>query len=82
MLYLFAIYSTTPASMSPARVPIVSPASGVMPIDVSTQRPQSIAARDAPFPRWQETSFSSSGRFPSSSAARRETYRCDVPWKP
>ena len=37
--------------MSPERVPITSPSSGVNPIDVSTDSPPSIAHADAPLPR-------------------------------
>ena len=37
--------------MSPDRVPITSPSSGVNPIDVSTELPPSIAQADAPLPR-------------------------------
>ena len=35
----------------PERVPIVTPAKGVNPIEVSIERPPSIAAILAPFPR-------------------------------
>ncbi len=38
--------------MSPHRVPMTSPASGVSPIDVSMDRPFSMAAIEAPLPRW------------------------------
>jgi len=37
-------------SMLPERVPIVTPANGVKPIEVSTDSPPSIAAIDAPLP--------------------------------
>lgn len=37
-------------SRFPERVPIVTPASGVNPIDVSIDSPPSIAAIDAPLP--------------------------------
>ena len=48
---------------------MTSPASGVKPIVVSTERPSSTAASDAPAPRWQVTMR----RAPStSSAARRD----------
>ncbi len=52
------------------------------PIVVSTDRPSRIAASDAPAPRWQVTIRSSSTGRPSISAARREAYACDRPWKP
>ena len=40
------------------------------PIDVSTERPPSTAATEAPAPRWQQITRSRSGGRPSSSAAR------------
>ena len=51
------------------------PSSGVNPMVVSTERPESTAASDAPAPRWQVTTRSPSGASggrPSSSATRRE----------
>ena len=71
--YLLATYSITPTSMSPARVPMGRPASGVRPMEVSTHLPPSTAAREEPLPRWQDTIFRSLGSLPSSSAARRVT---------
>ena len=59
--------------MSPERVPIVTPANGVKPIDVSTDCPPSTAVIDAPFPRWQVMIFNSSIGLPNISAARSET---------
>ena len=47
-----ARWNSTAGSMSPERVPMTSPSSGVSPIDVSTERPPSIAVTDAPLPRW------------------------------
>jgi hypothetical protein len=44
---------TTDGSTSPDRVPITSPSSGVKPIEVSTERPPSIAVIEHPLPRWQ-----------------------------
>ena len=41
----------TPASRSPARVPITRPSIGVMPIEVSTGRPPAMAEAEAPLPR-------------------------------
>ena len=38
-------------SRSPERVPITSPSSGVKPMEVSTLRPRSTAATEAPLPR-------------------------------
>ena len=37
----------------PARLAMMSPSDGVMPIDVSTLRPWSIAHSEAPTPRWR-----------------------------
>ena len=73
MSYLLAMNSTTPTSISPARVPIGRPARGVRPMEVSTQRPPLTAAREEPLPRWQDTTFSSAGSRPRISAARRDT---------
>ena len=42
-------------SMSPDLVPITSPSSGVSPIDVSIERPFSIAAAEQPLPRCKAT---------------------------
>ena len=39
------------ASISPVRVPIVTPAKGVNPIEVSTALPPSTAVIDAPLPK-------------------------------
>ena len=44
-------------SMSPERVPITRPSSGVKPIEVSTERPFSTAVMEAPLPRWQVIRF-------------------------
>ena len=71
-----------PGSMSPERVPITSPCSGVRPIDVSTARPPSTAEMEAPLPRWQTMTFRSSAGRPSTSAAFFDTYEWEVPWKP
>ena len=74
--------STSAGSTSPLRVPITSPSSGVSPIDVSTLRPPAIAAALAPLPRCRTIrSVSPSGR-PRCSAAARDTYAWEVPWKP
>ncbi|MEJ7707621.1 MAG: hypothetical protein WKF82_10345 [Nocardioidaceae bacterium] len=45
--------TTAVASMSPLRVPITSPSSGVIPIEVSILRPLLTAVIEAPLPRWQ-----------------------------
>ena len=51
------IYVRTPRSRSPVLVPIISPSTGVSPIDVSTDLPFLIAATDAPLPKWHEIIF-------------------------
>src|SRR5216110_3061339 len=48
---LVAIRLTIAGSMSPDRVPITKPSSGVIPIDVSMELPPRIAAAEHPFPR-------------------------------
>ena len=50
----------TAGSMSPQRVPITRPSSGVKPIEVSTDRPCSMAHAEQPLPRWQVTMLVSS----------------------
>ena len=82
MLYLFMMNCATQVSMSPARVPIGTPASGDRPMDVSWHLPSATAEREEPLPRWQTMIFSSLAGFPISSMARLETKRCEVPWKP
>ena len=44
-------YCNNDASISPERVPIVTPANGVNPIDVSIDFPPSTAVIDAPLPK-------------------------------
>ncbi len=66
----------------PDRVAIIRPSSGVKPMVVSTDRPPETAHSDAPAPRWQLTSRSVPGSRPSTSAARRDAYAWDSPWKP
>ena len=73
MLYLFMMNCATQVSISPARVPIGTPASGDRPMEVSWHLPSLTADRDEPLPRWQDTTFSSAGSRPRSSAARRDT---------
>ena len=46
--------------MSPERVPMGRPASGVKPMEVSTLLPPSMAVTEEPLPRWQEISLSCS----------------------
>ncbi len=45
-----AIHAMAPKSTSPLRVPIISPSSGVIPIEVSTLRPLRTAQIEAPLP--------------------------------
>ena len=73
MPYLFIRYSRMPASRSPERVPIGTPARGVKPMEVSTLLPPSMALTEEPLPRWQVMIFSSSMGLPSRAAARAET---------
>ncbi|PQM44325.1 hypothetical protein C1Y40_05518 [Mycobacterium talmoniae] len=68
--------------MSPLRVPITSPSSGVRPIEVSTATPPRTADADAPLPKCSTMVFSSDSGRPSTSATRPETYSCEVPWNP
>ncbi len=75
-------WNTTPGSMSPDRVPITRPSSGVSPIEVSTQTPPWTAEAEPPLPRCSTITFTSAGSLPSSRAVSRETYWWDVPWKP
>ena len=55
--------------MSPDRVPMTRPSSGVRPIEVSTDRPPSIAVTDAPLPRWKTICLSSARGRPTNAAA-------------
>ncbi|MPN04558.1 hypothetical protein SDC9_151799 [bioreactor metagenome] len=81
-LYLFIRYWRMPASMSPTRVPMGRPATGVKPMEVSTLFPPSTAVTEEPLPRWQVMIFSSPAGLPSISAARAATYMWEVPWNP
>ncbi len=60
-------------SMSPLRVPITRPSSGVKPIEVSMDLPCSMAVIEAPLPRWAVMTFVFSGTRFSSSSARAAT---------
>ena len=66
-------------SISPVRVPIMTPPSGVNPIDVSTETPLSTAVIEAPLPIWQVISLSSSIGRPKILAASLATYSWLVP---
>src|SRR5659263_675323 len=61
---LSIMYETAPMSISPERVPIINPSSGVNPIDVSTDSPYLIAQTDAPLPRWQVITLTVLGSTP------------------
>jgi hypothetical protein len=61
-----AMKSTMAGSMSPERVPITRPSSGVMPIEVSTELPARMAATEQPLPRCSVMTFVSSRRMPRS----------------
>ena len=74
--------SITDGSMSPERVPMTRPSSGVRPIEVSTDSPPSIAVIDAPLPRCSTICFSSRRGRPTKSAAASLTNLWLVPWKP
>jgi hypothetical protein len=58
------------------------PSSGDSPIEVSTLRPPATAVALAPLPRCSTIVLISATGRPSSSAVRRETNWCEVPWKP
>ncbi len=51
-------------------------------MEVSTHRPFSTADAEAPLPRCSTITFTSEGSLPSNRAVSRETYACEVPWKP
>ena len=65
--------ATKEASISPVRVPMVKPANGVKPIEVSTEIPPSTAVIEAPLPKWQVMILRSLTSLPIISAARRAT---------
>ena len=82
ILYLFMMNCATQVSMSPARVPIGTPARGERPMDVSWHLPSLTADREEPLPRWQTMTRGAFSTPPISSMHRLETKRWDVPWKP
>ena len=72
-----------PGSIEPARVPIIRPSSGVIPIEVSTDRPPIDRGHGAAAAEMGDDE--ARGRRPggpSSSAARRTDHATDSPWKP
>ena len=80
-----ARYTRIAGSMSPERVPMTMPSTGVRPMLVSTTRPPRMAAMLQPLPRWQVTIRDASDATPRSASMPRAipaTYWCDVPWKP
>ena len=60
-------------SRSPERVPMISPSSGVNPIDVSTDSPPLTAVTLAPFPKWHTMIFKSLISFPKTFAVSKDT---------
>ena len=71
-MFSFSIRNGTIAgSIPPQRDPMMTPSSGVKPIDVSTHLPALTAEMDEPLPRWQVTIFAFG--LPSSSSALPET---------
>ena len=61
---LAAMKSPMAGSMSPERVPITKPSSGVNPIEVSTESPARIADAEQPFPRCSVMTFVPSRSMP------------------
>jgi hypothetical protein len=74
------MYKGTAGSISPQRVPIITPANGVNPIEVSITLPFLTADIEAPLPRWQTIILESF--LPNNSLALLLTNLCDVPWNP
>ena len=64
-------HTSKPGSTDPGRVPMTSPSVGVNPMVVSTERPPTTAANEAPLPTWQETTRNDSRGCPTSLAACR-----------
>ncbi len=60
-------------SMSPLRVPITSPSSGVMPMEWSTALPPATAVIEQPLPRCTVMRLTRSAGLPSSLAAASVT---------
>ena len=79
---MFNRWIRAPGSMSPERVPMTSPASGVRPIEVSMLTPPRTAQAEAPLPRCKVIVLVCATGRPRKAAAARLTYACDVPWKP
>ena len=65
--------------MSPQRVPIINPSSGVKPMLVSTALPPAVAVTLQPLPRWQVMIFDLCISFFMEATVLRATYLCDVP---
>jgi hypothetical protein len=62
---------------------MTSPSSGVSPIEVSTLRPPATAVALAPLPRCSTiTLVSSDPAAEQADGGARDTYACEVPWKP
>ena len=63
----------TPASTSPARVPMTRPSRGVRPIVVSTDSPWRTQHIDAPLPRWRRIAFTDATGLPRARATSLST---------
>mmetsp|Transcript_27440 Transcript_27440/g.49651 ORF Transcript_27440/g.49651 Transcript_27440/m.49651 type:complete len:228 (-) Transcript_27440:133-816(-) len=75
---------TTAGSMSPQRLPIMSPGNGEKPIVVSRDSLLPTAVTEAPLPRWQMSMLYAGlwCKDCNASVAFLITYRTLVPWKP
>ena len=69
-------------SRSPERVPMISPSSGVRPIEVSTHLPPTEAEIEAPLPRWHTITLAVLGSRLANLIVSLETKLWLVPWKP
>ncbi len=79
---LSIIKSTTAGSILPLLVPITAPSNGVKPIDVSMDLPPLTAVTLTPFPICRLINLVSLISLFKSFAARLDTYKWLVPWKP
>ena len=66
----------------PLRVPMVTPSSGVNPMEVSIDLPLTTAAIELPLPRWQVIILELLMSSPVNLAPLAETYLWLVPWNP
>src|SRR5665647_2962615 len=77
-----ARYKSTPGSISPVREHIISPSTGVNPIQVSIDLPFSMAVMEAPLPRWHVMIFVLWKSMLRSLQAFSATNLWLVPWNP